>query len=83
MAWYVFYLALAVAAFVAGIARLRVWTIVVGPVAAALIGIYEVSREPPNYDMSGFGYLLGGIGAALYVIAWLVGRAAASILDRK
>lgn len=58
----------------AGVAAKSRLSVVAGPLAAAALGIAVVMSEPPNYDMHGFGYLIGAFFAVLALILWLVGR---------
>ncbi len=78
MVWYVF-IALSAAT---GALRLPRWTVVVWPVVSIGLGVRAVANEVPNYDMHGFGYLVGGVAAVICAITWLLGRRFASLARR-
>jgi hypothetical protein len=49
--------------------------------AASLgLGTYLVADEPPDYDMHGFGYYVGGFVGLVCVAAWLLGRGLAALV---
>jgi hypothetical protein len=73
MIWFVFVLL----SFATGL-RAAGWTILIWPAASIGLGVRAVATEQPEYDMHGFGYLVGGIAAAACAIAWLIGRALAT-----
>jgi len=65
--------------FVVGLARPPWWTLALGPLACLAVGGVTVLREPPEYDMPGFGLIVGALAAGLCVAAWLGGRLAARL----
>jgi hypothetical protein len=68
-------IALAVVSFGFGlIRRLPWWAALPWPLVCIVIGALDVQSEPPNYDMHGYGYLIGGFGAFLCVAAWGIAR---------
>jgi hypothetical protein len=58
------------------------WTILLAPILAGALGAYSVATEGENYDMHGFGYHVAALVAVVCVIAWLLGRGIAALLDR-
>jgi hypothetical protein len=63
-----------VLSFAAGVGlRLRL-TVVIGPVLALIVGALSIDGEVASYDMHGLGYAVGGVGAILSLIVWLLGR---------
>jgi hypothetical protein len=65
--------------FATGLLRLPWWTVLVWPAVSFGLGAYLVADEPPNYDMPGFGYYVGGSVAVVCVAAWLLGRGLAAL----
>ena len=66
--------------FLAGVLRWPWWTVLIAPAMSIAIGVVTVVNEPPNYDMPGFGYYVGGVMAVIAVVAWLGGRGLALLL---
>jgi len=54
------------------------WSILVWPAGCIVVAAWLTSDEPPNYDMHGISYVMGGFVAALSVLAWLAGRVLAA-----
>ena len=66
--------------FATGTVRLPWWTLLVWPTASLGLGVYLVADEPPDYDMHGFGYYVGGFVGLVCVAAWLLGRGLAALV---
>jgi hypothetical protein len=66
-----------------GLLRPPWWTVLVWPAASVGLGIASVATERPEYDMHGFGYLVGAVAAILCVLAWCAGRGAAAVASRR
>jgi peptidoglycan/LPS O-acetylase OafA/YrhL len=67
---------------VLGLLRRPWWTVVVSPAASLGVGALSVANEPSNYDMPGFGYVVGGVLAVFAVATWLLGRGLAELAHR-
>jgi hypothetical protein len=68
--------------FCTGLLRPPWWTLFAWPAVSVGFGVYDVGNEPPNYDMPGFGYYVGGFVAVLCVVAWLLGRGLVALAQR-
>lgn len=50
------------------------WTSAIGPTISLLGAVYSVMSEPPNYDMHGFGYVIGAVLGVACLVGWLAAR---------
>jgi hypothetical protein len=78
MLWF----ALVLLSAVIGLCRGPWWTGLLTAVTALAVGVLAVVTEPGNYDMHGFGYLVGVVVAVVCVLAWLLGLAMATLVHR-
>jgi hypothetical protein len=78
MLWF----ALVLLSAVTGLCRGPWWTGLLPAVTAIAVGVLAVVTEPANYDMHGFGYLVGAVAAVVCVLAWLLGFGMATLVRR-
>jgi hypothetical protein len=62
-----------------GLVRPPWWTVLAWPAASVGLGVASVAAERPEYDVHGFGYLVGAVVAVLCVVAWCAGRGVAAV----
>ncbi len=74
---------LVVLSFLTGLLASRRWPAAIWPIAALALGVRAEVREPPHYDMPGFGYFFGAAMAIACVVAWGTARVARRLFTRR
>jgi hypothetical protein len=64
-----------------GLGRAPWWTAPLPALGVLALGFESTANEPENYDMHGFGTLLGIAGAVVCFVLWFVGWGIAWALD--
>jgi hypothetical protein len=69
--------------FLTGLTHLRWWSVFAWPAVSMAVGAILVQAETTNYDMHGFGYVVGLYTGLACVVTWLLGRGLSRLRNRR